>query len=98
MSIFDLFSRVVSEKRQSCRPETPDPFLRRSRSNAKVRQSNIFIPISINRYVKVEFECIICGETASATVSREDVRSDDGPTKTLRDCPHSDIETIWMES
>lgn len=48
--------------------------------------------------MKVEFECIVCGETASATVD-EDATPDDGePLKTLRECPNCSIETIWMES
>jgi predicted RNA-binding Zn-ribbon protein involved in translation (DUF1610 family) len=47
--------------------------------------------------VNVEFECIVCGETASATVREESVRSEDGPLKTVRDCPNCGIETIWME-
>lgn len=48
--------------------------------------------------MKVEFECIICGETAVARVSDEDATSDDGPLQTVRDCPNCDIETIWIES
>jgi predicted RNA-binding Zn-ribbon protein involved in translation (DUF1610 family) len=46
--------------------------------------------------VRVEFECIICGDTATATV---DAATDgDGPLRTLRECPTCGIETIWIES
>jgi len=48
--------------------------------------------------VKVEFECVICGETATAAVDEEDARSDDGPLETLRECPRCDVETIWVET
>jgi len=46
--------------------------------------------------VNVEFECIVCGETAVATVPEEEIGSNDGPVKTLRECPDCGIETIWV--
>jgi predicted RNA-binding Zn-ribbon protein involved in translation (DUF1610 family) len=48
--------------------------------------------------VNVEFECVVCGERAVATVDEEQRDSNDGLLKTLRDCPDCGIETIWMES
>jgi len=45
--------------------------------------------------VNVEFECVICGETATATVD-DAASADDGPLRTLRDCPNCEIETIWI--
>ncbi|MEF8887742.1 MAG: hypothetical protein V5A30_08035 [Haloarculaceae archaeon] len=48
--------------------------------------------------MNVEFECIVCGETAVATVDEEEIASDDGPVKTLRECPDCGIETIWIGS
>ncbi len=45
----------------------------------------------------VEFECIVCGDTAVATVPEDATQADDGPLKTLRDCPNCGIETIWIE-
>jgi hypothetical protein len=47
--------------------------------------------------VNVEFECVICGETAVATVDEEALNSD-GPVRTLRECPDCGIETIWIGS
>jgi predicted RNA-binding Zn-ribbon protein involved in translation (DUF1610 family) len=47
--------------------------------------------------MSVEFECVVCGDTATATVPDE-ARSDDGPLKTLRDCPNCEMETIWIAS
>lgn len=47
--------------------------------------------------MRVEFECIVCGDTAVATVDEGDL-PDDEPLKTLRDCPTCDIETIWIET
>jgi predicted RNA-binding Zn-ribbon protein involved in translation (DUF1610 family) len=44
--------------------------------------------------VNVEFECVVCGETAVATVS--DAAAGDEPLETLRDCPNCGIETIWI--
>ncbi|WP_336328079.1 hypothetical protein [Halovenus sp. HT40] len=48
--------------------------------------------------MNVEFECAICGETATARVADEAVSSADGPLQTLRDCPNCGIETIWVEN
>ena len=48
--------------------------------------------------MNVEFECIICGDTAVATVDDEEVPDDDGPMETLHDCPNCGIETIWVEA
>jgi DNA-directed RNA polymerase subunit M/transcription elongation factor TFIIS len=48
--------------------------------------------------VKTEFECVICGEAATAAVNEEAARPDDEPLKTLRECPNCEIETIWIES
>ena len=47
--------------------------------------------------MRVEFECIICGEIASATVAADNAPSDAEPMKTLRDCPNCQIETVWLE-
>lgn len=47
--------------------------------------------------MNVEFECIVCGETAVATVDDE-AASDDEPLETLHDCPNCGIETIWAET
>jgi predicted RNA-binding Zn-ribbon protein involved in translation (DUF1610 family) len=45
--------------------------------------------------VHVEFECVVCGETATGRVDDEAV-PEDGPIQTLRDCPNCGIETIWL--
>lgn len=47
--------------------------------------------------MRVEFECVICGDTAVATVEEDDVDAGE-PLETLRDCPNCDMETIWIES
>ena len=47
--------------------------------------------------MQVEFECVVCGRTATATVDDEDV-PEDGPVETLQDCPTCGIETIWLGS
>jgi predicted RNA-binding Zn-ribbon protein involved in translation (DUF1610 family) len=47
--------------------------------------------------VNVEFECIVCGETAVASVDEEEIPDDDEPMETLHDCPNCGIETIWVE-
>jgi len=46
--------------------------------------------------VNVEFECVICGRTAVATVDAEETPDGDAPLRTLRDCPTCEIETIWL--
>ena len=46
----------------------------------------------------MEFECIVCGKMATATVKEGETASGDGPVKTLRDCPDCGIETIWIGS
>ncbi|MXR50978.1 hypothetical protein GRX03_05060 [Halovenus sp. WSH3] len=48
--------------------------------------------------MNVEFECVVCGDTAVATVDKEDVPAGDDPLKTLRECPHCGMETIWIEA
>lgn len=48
--------------------------------------------------MKVEFECIVCGDSAVARVPEPDGESEDGPLRTLRDCSNCGIETIWIES
>jgi predicted RNA-binding Zn-ribbon protein involved in translation (DUF1610 family) len=48
--------------------------------------------------VNVEFECVICGETATARVDEGDASSGEDPLQTLRDCPNCGIETIWIEN
>jgi DNA-directed RNA polymerase subunit M/transcription elongation factor TFIIS len=48
--------------------------------------------------MNVEFECVICGKTATATVTDEDAGSGDEPLETLHDCPNCGMETIWIES
>jgi endogenous inhibitor of DNA gyrase (YacG/DUF329 family) len=45
--------------------------------------------------VRVEFECIICGRTATATVDA--AANGGGPLRTLRECPTCGLETIWIE-
>ena len=46
--------------------------------------------------MNVEFECVICGERATAAVDDEDAASGEEPLQTLRDCPNCGIETIWL--
>jgi len=48
--------------------------------------------------VNVEFECIVCGETAVASVDEEAIPDDHKPLETLHDCPNCGIETIWVEA
>jgi len=48
--------------------------------------------------MQVEFECIVCGREAAATVDEAAVPTDDGPLRTLRDCPACGFETIWVSS
>ncbi|WP_185911660.1 hypothetical protein [Halonotius roseus] len=48
--------------------------------------------------MKVEFECLICGDTATASVDDEEATDDDEPLETLHDCPNCGIETIWVEA
>jgi hypothetical protein len=48
--------------------------------------------------VKVEFECILCGERATATVADDARAASDDRLETLRECPNCDIETIWIEA
>jgi len=50
------------------------------------------------RDVIVEFECIICGDTATATVPAEERQPDEEPLETLRECPTCKLETIWIEA
>lgn len=48
--------------------------------------------------MNVEFECIVCGLTATASVDKEVVESAERPLQTLRDCSLCGMETIWLES
>ncbi|ESS09756.1 MAG: hypothetical protein A07HN63_00563 [uncultured archaeon A07HN63] len=48
--------------------------------------------------MNIEFECVVCGRSAAATVADEQAGSDDEPLKTTRECPACGIETIWIES
>ena len=48
--------------------------------------------------VKVEFECVVCGQTAAARVTESTVDSGNRPLQTLRECPDCEMETIWIES
>jgi hypothetical protein len=50
----------------------------------------------IQQTVNVEFECIVCGETAVASVDESEVPDSDEPMETLHDCPTCEIETIWV--
>lgn len=45
--------------------------------------------------MQVEFECVVCGDTATATVDDSEATAD-GPLRTVRDCPNCGIETIWL--
>lgn len=47
--------------------------------------------------MKVEFECVVCGETATASVSEKDVESNERPVETLNYCENCELETIWIE-
>jgi len=51
----------------------------------------------LRRPVNVEFECVVCGETATAGVPEEAAAEHDGPLETLRECPNCELETIWVE-
>ena len=48
--------------------------------------------------MKIEFECIVCGHTAQASVSEEDLDRNNRPLETLQDCENCDMETIWIET
>jgi DNA-directed RNA polymerase subunit M/transcription elongation factor TFIIS len=48
--------------------------------------------------MQTEFECVVCGRSAAATVADKQAGSDDEPLKTTRECPDCGIETIWIES
>ncbi len=48
--------------------------------------------------MQVEFECVICGKTAVASVDEDEADSSDRPLETLRDCPDCEMETIWVET
>ena len=48
--------------------------------------------------MRVRFACIVCGDTALATVEESAARSADRRLETLRDCPTCGIETIWVGS
>jgi len=45
--------------------------------------------------VKVEFECVVCGQTATASVSEGDLESKERPVETLNHCENCELETIW---
>ena len=48
--------------------------------------------------MKDEFECLICGDTATASVDDEETADDDKSLETLHDCSNCGIETIWVEA
>ncbi|MFB6354667.1 MAG: hypothetical protein ABEJ92_11350 [Halobacteriales archaeon] len=48
--------------------------------------------------MQVEFECVVCGHRAVATVRDDDAADRDRPLSTLRDCPDCGMETIWLEA
>lgn len=50
------------------------------------------------RPVRVEFECVVCGQTAVASVSKADVEASDCHLETPHDCPNCEMETIWNET
>lgn len=50
------------------------------------------------RGVRVEFECVVCGETRPASVPDEAVTGTDRPVETLHECPTCEMETIWIET
>lgn len=54
--------------------------------------------VRYGRAVKAEFECIVCGETATAAVDGEATPSDGEPLRTLRECPACEMETIRIET
>ena len=61
------------------------------------RHSQIYAGRSTySSHVNVEFECVICGSTATATVSETEADIDDRPLETLRDCRICELETIWV--
>lgn len=48
--------------------------------------------------VEVEFECVICGQRATASISEDDLDSRERPLETLNHCENCDLETIWIEA
>lgn len=48
--------------------------------------------------MRVDFECVICGETATATVRDAESDDRDRPLRTLRECDTCGMETIWLEA
>lgn len=46
---------------------------------------------------RIEFECVICGRTATASVAEEAIESQDRPLETLNECETCSMETIWLE-
>jgi len=64
----------------------------------RIRQIELDISATVgySRTVNVEFECIVCGERAVASVDEDELPDDDEPMETLHDCPTCGIETIWV--
>lgn len=48
--------------------------------------------------MRLDFECVICGRTATATVPDEETDDQDRPLRTLRQCESCSMETIWIET
>lgn len=48
--------------------------------------------------MQIEFECVVCGMTATASVDEEVVNTAERPMQTLRDCALCGFETIWLET
>jgi DNA-directed RNA polymerase subunit M/transcription elongation factor TFIIS len=48
--------------------------------------------------LRIEFECVICGRRAKASVSEADIESADRPLETLNECDTCSMETIWIET
>lgn len=47
--------------------------------------------------MNLEFECIVCGRTATASVREEVQESHERPLETLNHCDNCEMETIWIE-
>lgn len=48
--------------------------------------------------MRLDFECVVCGETATARVRAEEAEDQDRPLRTLRHCETCAMETIWIEN
>ncbi|MFB6359818.1 MAG: hypothetical protein ABEH59_00685 [Halobacteriales archaeon] len=47
--------------------------------------------------MQVDFECVVCGQTATASVSEADLEATERPVETLNHCENCGMETIWLE-